>query len=375
MPLLPLLLGACPRDYPTSYGNVHHGADGFAELVGITCGGECFAEASQWSQIAIDHGDAPVPTTDACRDLCQATSGCEVWTHTIGTSGGECSLMRAMDATISSLGLLPPPMADVHDQCTISVALTDGVHAMAFGDSTAACCTAIEASVLTLGHRDAFTLPPPVPPPPPSPTPPAYVANAGTGNWCEAGQPITDQSECRAAAQELRGKSEFSGFRFRDTIYMSEVSGGCLVYDGGVSEYHGFYLNSHAGSGGPPGSHKVRRRLWYRPPCGTAAFEPPPAHPEACRRMPPRFTRPRQVCKLAPGESAPGARVHMSPPPSSPPVAAAPPPPGRERYFDDAICATSQCAEAFGAGAPARNRLHAETPRPLACTTMHRLGP
>ena len=64
----------------------------------------------------------------------------------------------------------------------------------------------------------------------------------------------------------------------------------------------------------------------------------------------------------------------MSPPPPSPPVAAAAPP-GRERYFDDAICATSQCAEAFGAGAPARNRLHAETPRPLACTTMHRLGP
>ena len=82
-------------------------------------------------------------------------------------------------------------------------------------------------------------------------------------------------------------KSEFSGFRFRDTIYMSEVSGGCLVYDGGVSEYHGFYLNSHAGSGGTPGSHKVRRRLWYRPPCGTAAPEPPLAHPEACRRMPP----------------------------------------------------------------------------------------
>jgi len=288
MPLLPLLLGACPRDYPTSYGNVHHGADGFAELVGITCGGECFAEASQWSQIAIDHGDAPVPLPTACRDLCQATSGCEVWTHTIGTSGGECSLMRAMDPTISSLGLLPPPTADIHDQCTISVALTDGVHAMAFGDSTAACCTAIEASVLTLGHRDAFTLPPPVPPPPPSPTPPAYVANAGTGNWCEAGQPITDQSECRAAAQELRGKSEFSGFRFRDTIYMSEVSGGCLVYDGGVSEYHGFYLNSHAGSGGTPGSHKVRRRLWYRP-----LVVPPPPSPR------PLTPKPAVACPLA----------------------------------------------------------------------------
>jgi len=167
-----------------------------------------------------------------------------------------------MDATISSLGLLPPPTADVHDQCTISVALTDGVHAMAFGDSTAACCTAIEASVLTLGHHDAFTLPPPVPPPPPSPTPPAYVANAGTGNWCEAGQPITDPSECRAAAQELRGKAEFSGFGCCDTISIAEISGGCMVYAGGLSEYHGFYLNSHAGSGGTPGSHKVRRRLW-----------------------------------------------------------------------------------------------------------------
>ena len=64
-----------------------------------------------------------------------------------------------------------------------------------------------------------------------------------------------------------------------------------------------------------------------------------------------------------------------SPPVAAPPVAAAAPSPGYEHDFDDAICATSQCAEAFGAGAPARNRLHAETPRPLACTTMHRLGP
>ena len=86
---MPLLLGACPQDYLTSYGNVHHGADGFAELVGITCGGECFAKASQWSQIAIDHGDAPVPTTDACRDLCQATSGCEVWTRRVAMVDGN----------------------------------------------------------------------------------------------------------------------------------------------------------------------------------------------------------------------------------------------------------------------------------------------
>lgn len=54
------------------------------------------------------------------------------------------------------------------------------------------------------------------------------------------------------------------------------------------------------------------------------------------------------------------------PGPPSPPVVAPPPPPGHEHYFDDAICATSQCAEAFGAGAPALNRLHAETPSPLA---------
>jgi hypothetical protein len=169
--------------------------------------------------------------------------------------------MRAMDATIFSLGLLPPPTADVHDQCTISVALTDGVNAMAFGESTAACCKAIEASVLNLGHRDSFTLPPPVPPPPTPPPPAAYVANAGIGNTCEAGQPITDPSECRAAAQELRGTSQFSGFGCCDTISIDYAAGGCMVYDGEYSEYRAFYMNTHAGSAtGTANHHKVRRR-------------------------------------------------------------------------------------------------------------------
>lgn len=293
---MPFLLGACPQDYSTSYGNVYDGADGFAELVGIACGGECFAAASQWSQVAIEHGDAPVPTTDACRDLCQATSGCEVWTHTIGISGGECSLMRAMDATIFPLGLLPPPTAEAHDQCTISAALTDGVHAMAFGESTAGCCKAIEASVLTLGHRDAFTLPPPPSPSPTAPPPAAYVANTGVGNTCEAGQPITDPSECRAAAQELRGTSEFSGFGCCDTISLDYAAGGCMVYSGPASEYHAFYLNTHAGSAtGTADHHKVRRRP--RAPRATPARPRKPA-----RRTPPPLHTP------APGVQAGGGR-------------------------------------------------------------------
>ena len=280
--LLPLLslLGACPQDHSTSYGNVHDGADGFAELVGVACGGECFAAASQWSQLAIEHGDAPVATTDACRNLCRATNGCEVWTHTIGSAGGECSLMRAMDATIFSLGLLPPPTAEVHDQCTISAVLTDGVHPMAFGESTAGCCKAIEDSVLTLGHRDAFTLPPPPSPSPTPPPPAAYAANTGIGNTCEAGQPVTDADECRAAAQALVA-TQFSGFGCCDTISLSYAPGGCMVYDGEASEFHAFYLNTHAGSAtGTLDHHKV-----HRPQPPSPARSPlRVARPPACAR-------------------------------------------------------------------------------------------
>ena len=91
----------CTTDVSAAYGSVIAGASGFAQLVGVACGGTCFEEASRWSAVAISHGDAAVEDAAACRALCASTQLCEVWTH----DDGECRLMRAMDAsTITALG-------------------------------------------------------------------------------------------------------------------------------------------------------------------------------------------------------------------------------------------------------------------------------
>ena len=139
--------------------------------------------------------------------------------------------------------------------------------------------------------------------------------NTGIGNTCEAGQPITEANECRAAAQAVAlVATQFSGFGYCDTcdtVSLNYAPGGCMVYDGEASEFHAFYLNTHAGSAtGTPDHHKVRR---------SRAPEPRTLIPVS--RTPPSM-RPHQLCKLAEGEMAP----------SLPPVAP-PPPPLEENYY------------------------------------------
>ena len=64
---------------------------------------------------------------------------------------------------------------------------------------------------------------------------PSYVANAGTGNTCEAGEPITDVAECEAAAAFL-ATSSLPGYAYRSDnappngeISIDYAPNGCMV--------------------------------------------------------------------------------------------------------------------------------------------------
>ena len=109
---------------------------------------------------------------------------------------------------------------------------------------------------------------------------PTGSVNTGISNTCEVGEPITVEDECRAATLVLSATSQFSGFGYKETVSLDYAPNGCFVYDGDP-EYHGFYLNTHAGSatgtsatGVYHGSdhHKVRRP---RAPCDPAHAQPP----------------------------------------------------------------------------------------------------
>ena len=76
----------------------------------------------------------------------------------------------------------------------------------------------------------------------------SYAANAGTGNTCKAGEPITDIAECEAAAAFL-ASSSFPGYAYRldsappnGEISIDYAAGGCVVYDGAETEYPGLFM-------------------------------------------------------------------------------------------------------------------------------------
>jgi hypothetical protein len=101
--------------------------------------------------------------------------------------------------------------------------------------------------------------PPDLAPAPPPPVTVTYAANAGMGNACEAGEPITDVTECGTAAAFL-ATSSFPGYGFRSEVEASldYAAGGCFVYSGPEPSYHGFYMNTHAGSDtGRADHHKI----------------------------------------------------------------------------------------------------------------------
>ena len=122
---------------------------------------------------------------------------------------------------------------------------------------------------------------------------PSYAANAGVGNTCEAGEPITDVAECEAAAAFLASFS-FPGYGYRSDIAppngetsLDYAAGGCFVYTGEATEYNGFYMNTHPGSDtGTADHHKVCKvdnfpRAPPFPP-GQAPAPPPPHPPAPC---------------------------------------------------------------------------------------------
>ena len=115
----------------------------------------------------------------------------------------------------------------------------------------------------------------------------------------------------------------------------------------------------------------ARSRALPRP-----ALESPPSLPRRPlsfpRRPPPPPPRAGQYTCCQASEHD-GMKVSCAGRISPPPLP--PPPPGHEHHFDDAVCATSQCAEAFGAGAPACNRLPAADATPAVASRSHRPGP
>ena len=131
-----------------------------------------------------------------------------------------------------------------------------------------------------------------------------YSANANTQNTCEEGEPITDATECMAAATQAyltTGFSYRSDFKQEEydlpngTLWLDYAPGGCMVYNRDSGEpFGGFYFNTHPGS-----------------PTGKAN------HHKVCKHVPAVMNR----CVAAPPPSPP------SPPPPTPPLPPPPPPP------------------------------------------------
>ena len=96
----------CPLDVSGSYGDAREtNTDSFAPLVGLACAGKCYNKASQWSIMAISHGNNPVSDTATCRLLCVATVGCQVWTY--DAYAKSCRAMRALYTSPAIASLVP----------------------------------------------------------------------------------------------------------------------------------------------------------------------------------------------------------------------------------------------------------------------------
>ena len=110
-----------------------------------------------------------------------------------------------------------------------------------------------------------------------------YAANAGVGNACEAGEPITDVAECVAAATFL-ATSSFPGYKYRSDVAppigllsLDYAPGGCFVYTGPHLDNLGFYMNTHPGSDTGRVDHRKICNLENQPRMPpTPPQQPPP---------------------------------------------------------------------------------------------------
>ena len=118
----------CIHDIAGSYGDPRElNAGAFAQLVGLACSSTCYTTASKWSTMAIQHGNSPVTTTDACRSLCATTPGCEVWTHDHYKQ--TCRAMRTSTE--------PPALSSATPNTTTgrAVCADNSIHFLPFPDS------------------------------------------------------------------------------------------------------------------------------------------------------------------------------------------------------------------------------------------------
>ncbi|KAK3253314.1 hypothetical protein CYMTET_37437 [Cymbomonas tetramitiformis] len=86
-----LVMGCNESLVDQTYGDRGGGSAGFAELIGVACGGECHAGAARWG--GVRSGDAAVTDARECAALCGQVEGCAVWT--LNATEGECYLRRA----------------------------------------------------------------------------------------------------------------------------------------------------------------------------------------------------------------------------------------------------------------------------------------
>lgn len=102
--VLRLSLTACQRrGWVGTYGDPHDGAFGWAELLGVSCGGSCHEAATRWGGALGPAGNVSDPA--GCARVCSSLADCDAWTHRPAAS--SCEFMRKLDGFPALLA--PPP--------------------------------------------------------------------------------------------------------------------------------------------------------------------------------------------------------------------------------------------------------------------------
>lgn len=106
--LAPLVKGQESTSWPcavygAAYGNILGPKNGhvqqWAPLVGKACADStpntCYSDASEWSSVAIQHGNRPVSSVEECASLCAQEEECDVWTFWPSGAPSDWKYQRA----------------------------------------------------------------------------------------------------------------------------------------------------------------------------------------------------------------------------------------------------------------------------------------
>ena len=109
----------CTAPLAGAYGD-GRGAEGFAPLVGVVCGGACYEEARRWSAAAVRHYDpafeaAKAITAEDCQGYCAGTEGCAVWTLSEDAGGRKKCELKAAAREGGTLGRDPTAVSGARD--------------------------------------------------------------------------------------------------------------------------------------------------------------------------------------------------------------------------------------------------------------------